>query len=88
VVKPLTELTKKDRPFIWTQSLQKAFESIKDKLRQALVLPCPSFDLPSILTTDASKVAVAAILSRVQNGVEPPTAYASSSSTLLLRLRC
>ena len=29
VAKPLTELTKKDRPFIWSQIQQKAFEKYK-----------------------------------------------------------
>ena len=70
MAKQLTELTKKDRPFIWSQSQQKAFESIKDKLCTAPVLAYHNFDLPFILTTDASKVAVATILSQVQNGVE------------------
>jgi len=41
------------------------------------VLAYPNFELPFILTTDASKVAVAAILSQVQDGVENPIAYAS-----------
>ena len=34
VAKPLTELTKKDRPFIWSESQQKAFVSIKEILRR------------------------------------------------------
>jgi len=41
------------------------------------VLAYPNFKLPFILTTDASKVAIAAILSQVQDGVERPIAYAS-----------
>jgi len=41
------------------------------------VLAYPNFELPFILTTDASKVTVAAILSQVQDGVEKPIAYAS-----------
>jgi hypothetical protein len=41
------------------------------------VLAFPAFDQPFILTTDASKIAVAAILSQVQNGTERPVAYAS-----------
>jgi hypothetical protein len=41
------------------------------------VLAYPYFWLPFILTTDASKVAVATILSQVQDGVERPVAYAS-----------
>jgi hypothetical protein len=41
----------------------------------------PNFELPLILTTDASKVAIAAILSQVQDGNERLIAYASSSLT-------
>jgi hypothetical protein len=37
----------------------------------------PKFEVPFILTTDASKIAVAAILSQVQDGVERPIVYAS-----------
>jgi putative transposase len=37
----------------------------------------PKFAVPFSLTTDASKIAVAAILSPVQNGVERPIDYAS-----------
>jgi len=76
VAKPLTELTK-DRPFMCSQSQQNAFESMKDKLYTAPVLAHPNFHLPFILTAEASKVAVAAILTQVQNGVERPIAYAS-----------
>ena len=63
--KPLTQLTKKDRPFIWGPEQQEAFESLKDKLCKAPVLAFPDFSLPFILTTDASKTAVAAILSQI-----------------------
>jgi len=41
------------------------------------VLAYPNFEIPFILTTGASEVAVAAILSQVKNGVETPIAYAS-----------
>ena len=37
----------------------------------------PNFDSQYILTTDASKTAVAAILSQVQDGVERPISFAS-----------
>ena len=50
---------------------------MKDKLCTTPVLAYPNFELPFILTTDASKIAIAAILSQVQNGVERPIAYAS-----------
>jgi len=56
---------------------QEAFERLKEKLCSAPVLVFPNFKLPFILTTDASVVAVGAILSQVQNGLERPIAYAS-----------
>jgi len=50
---------------------------LKERLCSAPVLAFPHFKLPFILTADASKVAVGAILSQVQNGIERPIAYAS-----------
>jgi hypothetical protein len=73
--KPLTELTKKDRPFIWGPEQQKTFESLKDKLCKALELAFPDFSLLFNLTTNASKTAVAVMLSQIQNGVERPISY-------------
>jgi hypothetical protein len=77
IANPLTELTRKDRPFVWGSCQQKAFEEMKDRLCTTPVLAYPNFDLPFILTTDASKVAVAAILSQVQDGEEKPLEYGS-----------
>jgi hypothetical protein len=76
IAKPLTGLTKKDRPFWWCPSQQKAFQGMKDKLCTTPVL-YPNFELRFILSTDASKIAFAAILSQEQNGVERPIPYAS-----------
>jgi len=50
---------------------------MKKKLCTPPVLAYPNFDLPFILTTGASKVAVTAILSRMQDGTEWLIAYAS-----------
>jgi hypothetical protein len=77
MAKPLTELTRKDREFTWGPSQQKAFEELKSRLCTTPVMAYPNFELPFILTTDASKTAVAAILSHVHDGVERPVAYAS-----------
>ena len=77
VSKPLTTLTRKNQPFVWGPGQQEAFESMKDRLCTAPVLAYPNFDLPFILTTDASKLAVGAVLSQVQDRVERPIAYAS-----------
>jgi len=50
---------------------------MKEKLCAAPVLAYPNFKLPFILTTEASKITVPAILSQVQDGVERIIAYAS-----------
>jgi len=77
IAKHLTTLTRKDQEFIWGTSQQEAFESLKSRLNSNPVLAYPNFKLPFILTTEASKVAIAAILSQVQDGVEQSIAYAS-----------
>jgi hypothetical protein len=77
IAKPLTQLTRKGQEFTWGPRQQEAFEGLKQKLCNPPVLAYPNFKLPFILTTDASKAAVAAILSQVQDGIERPIAYAS-----------
>jgi hypothetical protein len=69
LAKPLTTLTRKDQQFTWDSSQQDVFESLKERLCSAPVLAFPDFKLPFILTTDAPKVAIGAILSQVQNGI-------------------
>jgi len=75
--KPIYRSNLKDRPFIFGAEQQKAFESLKDKFCKAPVLAFPDFGLPFVLTTDASKAAVAAILSQIKNGVERSISLAS-----------
>jgi len=76
MAKPLTSLTRKNQPFVWGPSQQEAFEGMKDRLGTSPVLAYPKFNLPFILPTDASKLAVAAVLSQVQDCPEGPIAYA------------
>jgi hypothetical protein len=77
IAKPLTELLRKDVQFKWEGRQQAAFEKLKEILCSDQVLAYPDFNSQFILTTDASKSGVAAILSQVQNGVERPISYAS-----------
>ena len=77
IAKPLTALTRKNQEFAWGLTQQDAFDSLKWKLSTTPVLAFPNFGLPFILTTDASKVAVAALLSQVQEGIKWPIAFAS-----------
>jgi hypothetical protein len=77
IAKPLTQLTKKEEKFEWKPQCQNAFDELKIKLSTTPVLAYPDFRLPFILTTDASKIAVAAVLSQVQGGIERPISFAS-----------
>jgi len=72
VAKLLSSLSRKTQPFVWGPSQQEAFEGMKDKLCNAPVLTYPNLNLPFILTTDSSKLAVVAVLSQVQDGAERP----------------
>jgi len=74
IAKPLISLTRNDQPFTWGPSKQETFRKLKKKLCTTPVLTFPDFSLPFILTTDASKTALGAILSQVQNDEERPIA--------------
>ncbi|CAB0035370.1 unnamed protein product [Trichogramma brassicae] len=77
VRQPLTDLTKKDRPWKWGEAQQKAFETIKQMLTEAPVLARPNPNLPFTIQTDASNFALGAVLSQETDGHEHPIAYAS-----------
>lgn len=69
---PLTNLTKKDVQFIWGPEQETSFEELKRKMITAPVLKIPDFDRPFVVTTDASAVAVAGILSQeYEDGLHP-----------------
>lgn len=64
MAKPLTVLTRKEQPFIWNETTQIAFETLKKILIEEVILEFPNFDLTFYVTTDASDVAVGAVLSQ------------------------
>ncbi|GBG80375.1 hypothetical protein CBR_g30743 [Chara braunii] len=72
VVAPLTNLTKKDTPFLWSLHCQLAFTRLKKALTRAPVLKLPDPTLPFILTTDASQYGIGAVLQHDDgNGLRP-----------------
>jgi len=77
ISRPLTQLTKKDAKFGWAEPQQLSFDNLKVALTSDSVLAHPRFDLPSILSCDASNYAISAILSQLQNGKERPISFAS-----------
>ena len=68
----MTVLTRKCKEFIWGPKQQEAFQTMKDTLCNAPALAYPNFNLPFILSTDASRNSLGAILSQVQDGLEKP----------------
>ncbi|QRW08587.1 Retrotransposable element Tf2 protein [Ceratobasidium sp. AG-Ba] len=80
IARPLHDLTKKDTRFEWSQECQQAFEEIKKRVSQDPVLIHPDPDKPFILETNASGIAIGAILSqRGEDGYLHPVAYLSKS---------
>ena len=77
IVKPLHEITKKNRRFTWTPDCQAAFENLKTAMIENAVLSRPDYSSPFVLDTDASDNSLGAVLLNVKNGVEYPVAFAS-----------
>ena len=73
---PLYEITGKQR-FRWNKEKERAFQQIKKALTEAPVLAWPNRHDTFILDTDASDVAIGAVVSQLQNGQERVIAYAS-----------
>lgn len=64
ITKPLTNLLRKDVPFIWTRDHDVAFDTLKSSLVLAPVLALPNFDRPFAVETDASGTGIGAALSQ------------------------
>ena len=79
---PLTKLTKKNAPFIWTDDCQLAFETLRNRLTQDVTLPHIDPDAPFYLATDASDLALGAVLSQPDSsGQIRPVAFYSRKLT-------
>ena len=74
---PLTKLTKKNKPFKWTEAAENAFHILINELTNTPLLVFPNYDHPFIVTVDASQEAMGAILSQNIEGIERPIAYYS-----------
>ena len=77
IAEPLTRLTRKQTRFVWTSEAQEAFDKLKQALIDATSLAFPYPELPQILDTDASDVALGAVLSQNLDGIERPIAFFS-----------
>ena len=70
--KPLTELLRKNTPFVWNRRTDEAFITLKDLLTSEPLLQYPDLTKPFVLTTDASYEALGAILSQGPIGLPMP----------------
>ena len=77
IAAPLFALTKKGQKFIWSETAEQAFATLKEKLCSTPILALPRDDAQTILDVDASDMGVAAVLSQIQDNEEKVLAYAS-----------
>lgn len=82
ITKPLTELTRKGQPWIWSDSCQQAFDELKARFQAAPILQIPDAYKPFQVECDASKVASGAVLrQKGSDGIWHPCAYLSKAFT-------
>lgn len=62
IAKPMTDLTKKDRDFTWSNEEEAAFQKLKEALTSAPILQVFDEDKPHEVWVDASDYAVGATL--------------------------
>ena len=67
LLKPIYDLTRKGRPFIWGKEQQDSFEEIKHRLIEPLVLHMPNKTRRFHLYCDTSKFATGSVLYQIQN---------------------
>ena len=80
LLKPIYELTKKGRPFVWGEEQQKEFDEIKSRLLKPPVLSMPDRRGRFLLYSDTSKFATGSALYQVQDG--KPTLIASATKRM------
>lgn len=77
IAKPLTDLLKKNKIFVWDKPKEAAFIQLREELCKEPLLRYPDFSRKFILTTDASGYAIGGVLSQGEVGKDPPIAYTS-----------
>ena len=77
LLKPIYDLTRKGRLFVWGKEQQDSFEEIKHRLIKPPVLHMPNTTGRFHLYSDTSKFATGSALYQIQNGKPKLIAYAS-----------
>ena len=79
VAEPLNKLTRSSKKWVWDNSQQKAFNTLKQSLITAPTLAFPNFEKLFTLYTDASSVGLGAVLSQFIDDKERVIAYWSNT---------
>ncbi|GKD77154.1 reverse transcriptase domain-containing protein [Tanacetum coccineum] len=79
ISRPMTHLLEKNTPFIFSNECIQAFETLKKKLTEALILIASDWDLPFELMCDASDFAIGAVLGQHHEKHFRPIHYASKT---------
>ena len=77
LLKPIYDLTRKGRHFIWGREQQEGFEEIQRRLVKAPVLHMPNHEGKFYLYSDISMFAAGSALYQIQNGKLSLIAYTS-----------
>ena len=85
LLKPIYDLTRKGRPFIWGKEQQESFDKIKCWLIKLPVLHMPNKTGRFHLYSDTSKFATGSALYQIQNGKPKLIAYTSKRFTEAIR---
>ena len=88
LVRPMTLLTHKNTPFVWSDACMESFETLKQKLMGSEIMAYPRNEGQYILDTDASDTQISGVLSQVQDGIERVISYGSRSLNKAERNYC
>lgn len=81
LVAPLTNLLRKNRPFVWTKECEESWAEVKERLVTAPILVMPDFEREFVIQADASDYGVGAVLTQEFDEGEKVIAYVSKSLT-------
>nr|GFB12388.1 reverse transcriptase domain-containing protein [Tanacetum cinerariifolium] len=81
ITRPMTHLLKKETPFVFSKECIDAFNTLKKKLTEALILVVPDWNLPFELMRDARDYAIGAVLGQRKSKHFQPIHYASKMMT-------
>ena len=81
IANPLTDLTKLEADWVWSDEVQKAFVTLRDYLTSSSIMSYPDFTRPFWVKSDASGSCVGYVLTQMHDKREKVIAYGSKKLT-------